>query len=333
MNINFSLIGTGHCFGSRVVSNEETSLALGRPANFLQQRTGIIERRLPADGETVTSLSANAIRRACDDAGLELSTLGNETVLLHVQAGRDHLFPQSGVVVGGTLGLDSVRVLSVEAGCAEIMSSLDIALALLETGRCERVILCGAGDISDQIDPRDEDTAGLFGSGAAAVILSTPGAGGTNCRLRALRWETHNQLWRLGHTWRTGGSRRENGFAVEYDHYRMAGTAQLEAGSELLPRLLDQVLDDAGWKAGDVDLGITHQPSRRIIDMMVRFCGIDPAVVPPHVHLLGNMGPANILSGLTLGRESGRLTPGAKVVMFAFGLGFTAGAAAIDILR
>ncbi|MFE7593188.1 3-oxoacyl-ACP synthase III family protein [Kitasatospora sp. NPDC057512] len=315
------------------MSNEETSLALGRPADFLEQRTGIIERRLPADGETVTGMAATAIRRACENAGLELSALGTETVLLYVQAGRDHLAPQSGVVVSGTLGLDSVRVLSIEAGCAETMAALDLALALLDTGRCERVVLCGAADISEHLDPRDEDTAGLFGSGAAAAILSGPGAGGTACRLRSLRWETHARHWRLGHTWRTGLSRHENGFALEYDYYRMAGTAQLEAGAELLPPLLERVLDEAGWKVDDIDLIVAHQPSKRILDMMTRFCGVDSATAPPHVSTLGNMGPANILSGLTLARENGRLTEGTKLLMFGFGLGFTTGAAAIDIVR
>lgn len=333
MTIDFRLAGSGHCFGSRVVSNEEASLALGRPADFLWQRTGILERRLPAKGETVAGMSATAIQRACADAGLEPSGLGHETVLLHVQSGGGHLMPASGVVVAGTLGLGSVRVLSIEAGCAEVMAALDLALALLETGRCERVVLCGAGDISDQIDAQDEDTVGLFGSGAAAVILAGPDAGGTVCRLRSLRWETHSEHWRLGHTWRTGVFPREGGFTVEYDYYRMAGTAQLEAATETVPGLGTRVLDDAGWKMGDVDLAIVHQPSGRILEMMLRLSGLEPASAPAHVRELGNMGPANILSALTLARKNGRLTEGTKMLMYGFGLGFTVGAAAIDVLR
>ncbi|MGG7568923.1 3-oxoacyl-ACP synthase III family protein [Streptomyces sirii] len=252
-------------------------------------------------------------------------------MLLHVQTGHDHLSPPNGIVISGSMGLGNVRVLSIDASCAETMGALDLAFSLLETGRCERVILSGAADLRDGIDPRDESTVGLFGSGAAAVILSAQVPGEGNSRLRALRWETHSNYWKLGQAPLIRTIQHDTGVSAEYGYYRMAGPELMEAGADILPGLLSTVLNEADWKPDEPDLIVTHQPSVRILEMMLRSCEIDPAVAPIHTRKLGNMGPATLLSGISLARSSGRMKPGTKLLLFSFGLGFVCGAAAIDI--
>jgi 3-oxoacyl-[acyl-carrier-protein] synthase-3 len=322
--------GAGHVLGARVVSNRDLARSLDLPEDWVVNRTGIAPRRGCGPDQDGVGLAADAIGAACRDAGLDPAELGPETLLLHVQVGPSSYTPPAGILVAHRAGLSRVRVLGVEGACAEPIAALELAAMHLAAERCERVVVSAAGDFLAMVDPRDAATAGLFGNGAGAVVLARSAPRGHAGRIRAVHWETHTDHWALGHSRLRGVTQRADGFSVEFDHYAMAGQALARLAVRVLPGVVDRVLDEAGWKKLDVQLVLAHQPNVRLLEMGVRRLGFDPALVPMPVRTVGNLGPASLLVNLSMARRDGLLAPGTRVLLVAFGLGFSLGAMAVE---
>lgn len=331
MQTRVGLSGLGHAVGSTVISNVHLAKSLGLTPDWFVDRTGIHTRRICADGEDVISLASAAVTAACHDAGVEPADLGQETVLIHIQNGFTHITPPAAVVLAGHLGLDSVRVMGLDGVCAEPIAALDAALCLLEAGRCERVILSSAVDFLSYINPKDPDTAGLFGAGAGAMILSTNTRQDREMLVGGLHWESHTRHWQMGEIEVQGIRKTEAGVRIDTGFYEMRGQSLYRQALRVLPRVIETTLEQAKWNNDDIELIIIHQPNARMLELGSRRLGLNLDVMPLPGRLLGNMGPASLLVNLSLARDEGRLKPGTRVLLLAFGLGFSCGAAAVEV--
>ncbi|WHM41082.1 3-oxoacyl-[acyl-carrier-protein] synthase III C-terminal domain-containing protein [Streptomyces sp. BPTC-684] len=331
MTVEMELAGVGHAVGSAVVRNADTAVGLGLPPDWLERRTGIVERRTAAAGENALTLATAAVTMALEDAGLAADELGSETVLIHIQNELLHVTPPAGAVLCGHMGLHKVRPLGIDGACAEPIAALEVAQLMLAAGRCRRVILSAASNFLPVVNHDDVGTAGLFGSGAGAAVMSATRAQGIPFTLRALRWESHTDLWELGSVPVRGLERRETGLVLDLGYYTMHGERLARVGAHVVPELIFAVLDEAGWKRDDVDLLIAHQPNVRLLQMVLRRMGMPLGILPTPVSHLGNMGSASILVNLSLAKGEGRLTPGTKLLLSSFGLGFSTGAAALEL--
>lgn len=331
MSIRVGLSGMGHSVGSAVASNEELAVSLGLPPTWFIDRTGIERRQVSADGEDVLSLACAAVRAACEDAKLDIGELGNETVLMHVQNGFTHFTPPAGIVLAGTLGMSGVRVVGLDGVCAEPVAALDMATLMLASGSCERVIVSAAVDFMSFVDPTDKDTAGLFGCGAGAVILSRGVDRDREVLVQGLRWETHAEHWEMGTSRMTDSRKNEQGVEIHADYYSMRGQPLYRTALRTLPRVIDGTLEEAGWSHDDIDLIVIHQPNARLLELASKHLHLDLEKMPRPGRWLGNMGPASLLVNLSLARDDGRLEPGTRVLLLAFGLGFSCGAVALEV--
>ena len=331
MSIRVGLSGLGHSIGTAVVDNQQLAESMGLPRSWFVDRTGIEQRHVSAADEDVLSLACSAVRAACDDAKVDIAELGNETVLLHVQNGFTHFTPPAGVVLAGTLGMSGVRVVGLDGVCAEPVAAIDMATLMLQAGSCERVIVSAAVDFMSFVDPRDKDTAGLFGCGAGAVILSRGVDRDREVLVRGLRWETHAEHWEMGTSRMTEMRKTDRGVEVDAEYYTMRGQPLYRTALRTLPRVIDGTLEDAGWSHDDIDLIVIHQPNARLLELASKHLRLDLDKMPRPGMWLGNMGPASLLVNLSLARDEGRLEPGTRVLLLAFGLGFSCGAVALEV--
>ena len=331
MPIAMELSGLGHAVGSDVVSNRELATSLGLPPAWFAERTGIERRQVCAPGQDALTLAQAAVTAACDDAKLEIADLGHETVLLHVQNGFTHFTPPAGVVLAGRLGMSGVRVIGLDGVCAEPVAALDVGATMLQAGRCERVIISASVDFLSFVDPQDRDTAGLFGCGAGAIVLSREVERGREIALRGLHWDSDTAHWQMGMSAVTDMRKDAGGVRIEADYYRMQGQPLYRLALRTLPRVIGGTLAQAGWSHDDVDLVVIHQPNARLLQMAAKHLRLDLDKMPLPGRWLGNMGPASLLVNLSLARDEGRLSAGTRVLLLAFGLGFSAGAAAIEL--
>jgi len=326
--------GLGHTVGSAIVSNVELARSISLNDDWFIRRTGIVERHVCCDGEDVLTLAEGAVRRACGNANVELATIGEETVIIHIQNGFTQLTPPSGIGLAERLGLDRCRVVGIDGVCAEPIPGLEIAALMLAADRCERVILSAAADFLPIVRPDDLDTAGLFGSGAGALVLAGPNpadACGVPSLIHALRWKTHAAHSGLGRIRVRGHTPAEHGINIHAGYYEMDGPRLARVALEVLPEVVDGVLAEAGWSRTSVKLVIAHQPNARLLALGARTLGLDSSIVPSPVTHLGNMGPASLLVNLSLAADEGHLTTGTRVLLLAFGLGFSCGAVALEV--
>ena len=334
------LDGFGHAVGEVTVSNRDVARRLGRRATWYEERTGIVQRQVSGAGQNALTLAATAVTDALKEAGLSPADLGQDTVLLHIQNGFSHLTPPAGVVLAGHLGIHDARVAGLDGVCAEPVTALDHALLMLEAGRCRRAVLSASVDFLSYLRPDDQDTAGLFGSGAGAVVLSraddrddTTAADSVAVRVRALEWETHAAHWDMGDARVRDVHQSDDGLQLSTDFYTMRGQSLYRTFLQYVPPLVQRTLDQAGWRPEDVDLVVSHQPNPRLLELSLQRLGLRPEVVPMPGRTLGNMGPASLLVNLSMARRRGDLEPGSRVLLLAFGLGFSCGAVAVEVDR
>jgi 3-oxoacyl-[acyl-carrier-protein] synthase-3 len=328
--VPFRIAGAGVQLGSDTVSNADVSKWLGKESTWLTDRTGIESRRMCAEGENACTLAADAIRAAIADAGLTTAALGPETVLIHIQNGPVNLTPPSGVTVGALLGLGPVRILALDGVCAEPIAALDVALSLLEVGRCERAVISASAAFMPAISPIDPGTAGLFGAGAGAIVIDRE-EGDLACRLMGMRWETHSRYAGLGVIPIEDCEVSAAGMTLRTGFYEMDGVGLVRSAFGLLPSMVDELLAATGCRRDDIELVIAHQPNAKMLELGARVLGFDPLRVPMPVRTLGNLGPASILVTLADRIHDGGLQSGQRVLLLAFGLGLSLGLALIEL--
>lgn len=325
-----TITGTGHAVGSKIIASSHTSEKLGLPLNSLEERTGIVTRHVCAENETVTTLAVQAVQSCLTDAQLDNGEVGPETVLIYIENGMTHLTPPAGILLSQALQIPRVRVLSLDGVCSEPIHALEIAALMLCNRRCERVIVCASADFLSIVDDNDQDTAGLFGSGAGALLvrLAAPGESGA---INGLYWETDSDYWDLGTITMTNYARNAKGVTVDFTYYQMKGSELARVAVRSLQEVIGKVLAAADWSISDVEHVISHQPNPKVLEIGARKLGLPLDLFTIPGKILGNMGPASVLIALSMLRGEGKLSSGKRVLLLSFGLGFSCGCAAVTI--
>jgi 3-oxoacyl-[acyl-carrier-protein] synthase III len=322
-------VGTGCAVGSRLISNREVSVALGLAPDWLYRHTGVQTRCVLSDAESIDEMSCAAIREALGSAQLQPADLGTETLMLHIQSGGYRVMtPPTVTRLAAELGMHSVRCIGIDGACAETISMFEIAQQYLMMSGLERAIVSAAADFTEFIDVTDRDTAGLFGVGAgAAVIDMTKGAMPTVWKVKARTWSEHSALAEI----RAHKFEASSKFVIgTFGFYSMRGQELALVALRLVPELVFDLCAEVGWRSDDIDLVIAHQPNPRMLRAGFKRLGVSEERTLTLSDRMGNMGPASLLVALDHARRNGKLGVGARVLLISFGVGFSAGAMALE---
>jgi 3-oxoacyl-[acyl-carrier-protein] synthase III len=293
-----------------VVENEEIAAPLGIDSTWITSRTGVRRRRRVGD-ESLVDLSARAGARALELAQMEPSEID---LVLVATFTPDELQPHAAPQVAARVGASGAGAIDVGAACTGFLSGLSLARAQIEAGSARAVLVVGAEILSRVTDYGDRRTAGLFGDGAGAAVVA-PGAPGAIGEI-ALRSDASGaELIRCSNEERL---------------VRMDGRAVFRAAVAAMSGVTMQVLSDAGIAPDEIDLFVYHQANSRIITAVGERLGLPPERVIDSIAEYGNTSAASIPIVLAEAAASGRLRPGAKLLLSAFGAGFTWGAGIVD---
>ncbi|MBH5334680.1 ketoacyl-ACP synthase III [Streptomyces pactum] len=319
------LCGLGTWLPPRSVSNEELSQELDTSDEWIRSRTGI-GRRHVADPATATSdLAVEAGRRALKSAGLEAV----DAVVLATTT-PDRPCPATAPLVAAQLGLGTVPAFDVGAVCTGFLYALAAGSGLIALGTARTVLVVGADKYSGILDPHDRSTRVIFGDGAGAVVLragdrTEPGAlgapllgsDGTGADLVTVR---------------SGGSRepvRADTAGAADPYFRMDGKTVFRRAVERMADTSVAAAGQAGWAAGDVDVLVAHQANLRILYAVADRMRLPRERCAVHLDRVGNTAAASIPLALADAVAAGRLRPGHRTVLTAFGGGLTWGACAL----
>jgi len=314
--------GTGHAVPRRALTNDEfAAMGIETSDEWIRERTGIRQRYIAGDGETLTSLVTEASRQAMADAGVHAGEL--DAIILGTVS-PDRLMPATAVEVQAALGASRAVAFDLGAACSGWLYSAQVAEGLLATGQYETILVIGGEVLSRIVNWKDRNTCVLFGDGAGATIVrrSTKGRGILSAYMRS-----DGNLADLLHRPKGGGCfPMSDAVLAEGSHYiQMSGREVFKHAVRSMADAADRALDGAKLSGTDIDLMIPHQANIRIIEATAKHANIPMDKVFVNVDRFGNTSAASIPIALDEARRQGRIVEGSTVLFAAFGAGFTWG--------
>jgi 3-oxoacyl-[acyl-carrier-protein] synthase-3 len=301
-----------------VLSNAELAKLVDTTDSWIIERTGIKERRiLKGEGLGTSHMASTAVKGLLDKTATRPADVD---LLICATTTPDFVFPSTANLVCDMVGIRNVGSFDVQAACSGFLYALTIADQFISTGTARRVVVVGADKMSALIDYTDRATCVLFGDGAGAVMVEQ--ASGPHGIIDTIIRSDGAGLPFLHQ--KAGGSRmpptadtvsrrlhyvHQEGAAV----YKIAIAKMVEVAADLVTRN-DLAADEIDWL-------VPHQANRRIIEATAERMGISLDRVMMTIHKYGNTTAATI--PLCLWDYESRLKPGDKLVLAAFGGGFT----------
>ncbi len=302
------IVGIGAALPEEIVTNADLMKNLDTTDEWIVRRTGIRERRLLNGSRTLANLGAEACTMALEDAGRNAAEVDRVMVC---SLTPDRMMPGLAPAVAQEIGCDLAGAVDLNAACAGFLYALDQAAALVESGRANLVVVCGAEALSRITDHADRGTAILFADGAGAAIVAP-------CEI-----EHGLSTFEL----RSDG-RHSDLLYVDMDErmLRMEGREVYRHAVARMVEATHAALARAGIGIDDVDVFVAHQANARIIEAAAHRLGVPEEKVIMNVDLVANTSSASIPIALCQAEQEGKLKPGDIVAMATFGAGFAWGA-------
>ncbi len=307
--------GWGKCLPPAVLDNADLATFLDTSDEWILSRTGIRERRISHVG--LTELADVAARRALAAAGRQADEV---ELIVFGTTSFDDQAPNQASGLQQRLGAKRAAAMDVNTACTSFLYAWSTANALIRTGVVRNALVVGGEVITRFMDWSSRNVAVLFGDGCAAILLEA----------------TDREAGLLGERLGCDVDGRDalviRGMGSRYADFarRMGVTEWIFDGPEIFKRAVvgmaqasAEVLAAQGFTAADIDLVIPHQANLRIIEAVVARVGIAPDKAFVNVHRYGNMSAATVPVALVEALEAGRITPGALLLMPAFGAGLT----------
>ena len=312
-----AVLGLGHHRASRVVPNSEIVDAIDSSDEWIQQRSGIIERRWATPEETVQMMSVSAARAALDDAGIlpgQLDCVIVATVSHMMQT------PSVATAVAHELG-STAAAFDISAACAGFCHGIALASDLVRGGSATHVLVIGVERLSDITDPHDRGTAFIFADGAGAAVVGPSDQAGIGPVVWGSDGEQYD-LIRQKEDWRDVVGTPEVPGSGVMPHLVMQGNPVFRWASFAMAKVAHQALDRAGIAADDLDVFVPHQANMRIIDAMARSMKLPASVrIARDIAEQGNTSAASIPLALDRMIEEGEARSGDTALLIAFGAG------------
>jgi 3-oxoacyl-[acyl-carrier-protein] synthase-3 len=293
------------------VGNAPIAARLGVDDRWIRERTGIVERRVAAPGDRLSDLAADAGARALARADLGAAELD---LLLVATTTQDDVTPNAAPQVAARLGAAGAATIDVGAACTAFISAIALACGQIESGRARNALVIGADMLTRFVDPDDRRTAALFGDGAGAVVMGA--AGDARVGPVILRADgAHADLIRAP---REDPRLRMQGHDTFVHAVRRMSDVTLEAAGA------------AGLSLDEIDLFVYHQANARILRAVGERLELPPEKVVDCIARYGNTSAASIPIALAEAEAEGALRDGARVLLAAFGAGFTWGGTVVE---
>jgi 3-oxoacyl-[acyl-carrier-protein] synthase-3 len=320
----------GHYVPTKVVTNDDLAKLMPTTDEWIQQRTGIKERRWIDQDTGASDLGKLAAERALEMAGMKAKDID---AIVFASLSPDFCFPGSGCLLNALLEIPGTPAVDVRNQCSGFIYGMQIADAWIRTGMYKHVLFVGAEVHSTGLDltTTGRDVSVIFGDGAGAVlfgptedetqgILQTQaGADGRYAKELWVELPASRYMPRLSNEMLDAGR-----------HYpKMNGREVFKHAVRKLPETVIQSLAKCGYTTKDVDLFIPHQANLRISEAVQKALELPDSKVYNNIDKFGNTTAASIPIALDECVRSGRLSRGQLLAVGAFGAGFTWGSAVV----
>ena len=323
---NAVITGWGFYAPSRVVTNFDLEKIVETSDEWITSRTGIKERRFASDGEGTATMSTRAARAALDRAKLRPQDV---QLIIVGTCSPDYIFPATACLVQSELGATRAGAFDVEAACTSFVTALGVAKGMISSGTVENALVIGAETLSRFLNFKDRTTCVLFGDGAGAVVVEASNAS-VGVESVVLHSEgSKGELLMLP----AGGTRlpASQETLEQGKHFiTMQGGEVFKLAVKSMSDAAEEALREAGLGLDDIALLIPHQANIRIIEGVAKRLHFPMEKVFVNIQRYGNTSAASVPIAISEAAATGRMKRGDKILLVAFGGGFTWGASVLE---
>jgi len=332
--INTKIAGVGHYVPDNVVTNDDLSKIMDTNDAWIQERTGIKERRWVPKGseDTPSVMGTKAARKAIENAGL---TPDDIDFIIFATLSPDYYFPGPGVMVQKQLGLKEIGALDVRNQCSGFVYGLSVADKFIKTGTYKNILLIGSELHSQGLDKttRGRGVSVIFGDGAGAVVLQpteeeNKGVLTTHLHSQGEYAEELALIAPNTSKWVDVIMEENDPDDTSYYPY-MNGNFVFKHAVTRFQEVIHEALQATALQTQDIDLLIPHQANLRISQYIQAKMKLPQEKVYNNIQRYGNTTAASIPIALSEAVEEGKIEEGELLCLAAFGSGFTWGSTLI----
>jgi len=319
------ITGIGAYRPERVVTNAELVDAINSSDEWIQERTGIRERRFARPDETVSDMAVEAGRAALADAGVDAADLD---LVLVATATHPYQTPDASMGVAHRLGALDAGTFDVGAACSGFAYALTTASDAVLTGQAKKVLVIGTDKMTDYLDLTDRGTAFIFGDGAGAVVVEPSDTIAIGPTIWGNNGE-HADAITMTHDW---VSYRSEPVGTPYPSLLMQGQKVFRWALSEMVDVAKEAVAKAGIELSDLSAFVPHQANMRITDALVR--GLDlpeSVVVARDIITNGNTTAGTIPLALDRMRQDGTYVKGGYALLLGFGAGLAYAGVVVEL--
>ncbi len=321
-----SITGTGSYLPERILTNADLEKMVDTTNEWIVTRTGVRERRISRPDQATSDLGAEAARRALADAGVKPEDVD---MILVGTITPDMAFPNTACFIQNLIGAKNAFCLDIEAACSGFIFGLEIGRQFVSSGQVDTALIIAAEKITSILDWQDRNTCVLFGDAAGAAVLQPHSAKhGIMSSVLGSDGSLATLLMMPG-----GGSRHpatEQTVKDRLHFMKMAGREVFKHAVNNMVKACKDAIEKNGISIDEIDWIIPHQANLRIIDAIAERLGAPRQKLVVNLDKYGNTSAATIIVALDELAKSGRLKKHDKILMVAFGGGFTWGASIVE---
>ncbi|MFI3246792.1 MAG: beta-ketoacyl-ACP synthase III [Ferrimonas sp.] len=315
------ILGTGSFLPEQVRTNADLEQMVDTTDEWILERTGIRERRIAAQDETVATMSHQAALNAIAAAGIDASAID---LIIVGTCSAANTFPSAACEVQAMLGIQGGAAFDVAAACSGFIYALSIADQYIKNGAAKHALVIGADILSTMCDPDDRSTLILFGDGAGAVVLGAS----TDAGILSTHLHGDGQYGDLLCSLRPTRSKTPQ-VSTPDEYIQMKGNEVFKHAVTRLAQVCQQALEHNQMDKSELDWLVPHNANYRILKATAKKLdmSMDQVVLTLEHH--GNTSAASVPIALDLAVRDGRIQRGHNLMLEAFGGGFVWGAAVI----
>ncbi len=321
-----SIIGTGSYLPQKVLTNADLAKMVDTSDEWITTRTGIKERRIAAPDETTSSMATIAAQNALQDAGVPADKI--QLIIVATFTG-DLIMPATACLVQRNLGAHNAAAFDISAACTGFIYALSVAKQFILSGAYDYILVVAAEKLSSVTDWADRNTCVLFGDGAGAAVVSSEKRGP---KIVGEYLASDGSIYQL--LFMPGGGCLHPASHQTVDqrmHFvKMSGREVFKYAVNSMVEAASKLMEKYHLSGEEIRLVVPHQANKRIITEVGRHLGIPAERVHINIEKYGNMSAATTAVGMDEAFRLNEFKPGDKIVLVAFGGGFTWGSVLIE---
>ena len=332
---NSRISGLGMYVPENIVTNDDLSKMMDTSSDWIIERTGIEERRhiKKGDGNSTATMGVKAAKIAIERAGIAINDI---ELILFATLSPDYYFPGSGVIVQEELGIPTCPAMDIRTQCSGFVYAMSTADQFVKTGMYKNILVIGSENQSGGLDmtTRGRGVSVIFGDGAGAAVVSretdlSKGIMSSHLHSEGEHAKELSIIDPNTSRWIPEIIADNNPDDISFYPY-MNGQFVFKNAVKRFAEVINEGLEKNGWESKDIDLLIPHQANLRIAQFIQRKFRLNDDQVYNNIQKYGNTTAASIPIALTEAWEAGKVKEGDKVVLAAFGSGFTWGSVMIN---